>query len=162
MNLQVDIQSASSEPAPDEDDIRRWIAAALETTAREADCEVSVRLVDDAEMAKLNHDYRDREGTTNVLSFPSHLPPELEIALLGDIVICAPLVSQEATAQHKPLQAHWAHLTIHGTLHLLGYDHLDEAEAAVMEDLESRALQRLGFPCPYTEGEEPQLELRGA
>ena len=71
-------------------------------------------------------------------------------------------MSQEATAQHKPLQAHWAHLTIHGTLHLLGYDHLDEAEAAVMEDLESRALQRLGFPCPYTEGEEPQLELRGA
>ena len=166
MNLQVDVQSASGEPVPDEDDIRSWIAAALATAGRVSDSEISVRLVDDAEMAKLNRDYRHREGTTNVLSFPSNLPPELELPLLGDIVICAPLVSKEAAKQRKPVVAHWAHLTIHGTLHLLGYDHLEEADATIMENLESHALQRFGFPCPYDgqacPGQEAQLEREGA
>jgi probable rRNA maturation factor len=166
MNLQVDVQSASGEPVPDEEDIRSWIAAALANAGRVSDSEISVRLVDDAEMAKLNRDYRDREGTTNVLSFPSDLPPELGLPLLGDIVICAPLVSKEAAEQRKPVLAHWAHLTIHGTLHLLGYDHLEEADAAIMENLESHALQRFGFPCPYNgqayPGQEPQLEREGA
>jgi probable rRNA maturation factor len=149
MNLQVDLQSASSEPVPDEDDLHRWIAAAFDTVGHVADSEVSVRLVDRAEMAKLNRDYRGRQGPTNVLSFPSNLPPDLDLPLLGDIVICAPLVRQEALEQHKLPAAHWAHLTIHGALHLLGYDHLEDADAAIMEDLESRALQHLGFPCPY-------------
>jgi probable rRNA maturation factor len=149
MNLQVDIASASSEPVPDEDDIRHWIAAALEAGGRNADSEVSVRLVDEVEMARLNRDYRDRHGPTNVLSFPSDLPRELNLPLLGDIVICASLVRREAAEQGKSPEAHWAHLTIHGTLHLLGYDHVEEADAAVMEALESRILQQLGYPCPY-------------
>jgi probable rRNA maturation factor len=170
MNLQVDIQSASGEPAPDEDDIRRWIAAALEAGGHEGNCEISVRLVDDAEMAQLNRTYRGRQGPTNVLSFPSDLPRDLPLPLLGDIVICAPLVRREAMEQHKLPQAHWAHLFIHGALHLLGHDHLEDAEADVMEALERRALQRLGFPCPYT-GEHTHfdpakgktaLERRGA
>ena len=149
MNLQVDITSASSEPAPDEDDIRSWIAAALEADGRSADCEVSLRLVDQDEMAQLNRDYRGRQGPTNVLSFPSDLPGSLPLNLLGDIVICAPLVRREAAEQGKSPTAHWAHLTIHGTLHLLGYDHVDDAEAEAMEYLESRVMQALGFACPY-------------
>ena len=149
MNLQVDITSASSEPAPDEDDIRSWVAAALEADGRSADCEVSLRLVDQDEMAQLNRDYRGRQGPTNVLSFPADLPGSLPLNLLGDIVICAPLVCREAAEQGKSATAHWAHLTIHGTLHLLGYDHIADAEAEAMEYLESRVMQALGFACPY-------------
>ena len=165
MNLQVDLQSASSEPVPDEDDLRRWIAVALAVAGHAADSEVSVRLVDDIEMARLNHDYRGRQGPTNVLSFPSDLPSDLDLPLLGDIVICAPLVRREAAEQHKLPEAHWAHLTIHGALHLLGYDHLEDTDAAVMENLESRALQQLGYPCPYAGQPLPDqkiLEQRGA
>lgn len=149
MKLQVDIQTASIEPAPEEDDIRRWIAAALAGGARSADSEICVRLVDRDEMSKLNRDYRAKEGPTNVLSFPSDLPNELELPLLGDIVICAPVVRTEAAQQHKSLRAHWAHMTIHGTLHLLGYDHIEDYQAAAMEALETRILEQLNFACPY-------------
>ena len=165
MTLQLDIQSASSEPVPDEDDIRRWITATLEADERQGDSEICVRLVDSSEMAKLNHDYRHRQGPTNVLSFPTELPAGIDLPLLGDIVICAPLVQTEAVEQHKLPEAHWAHLTIHGTLHLLGYDHVEEAEATVMESLESRIVQHLGYPCPYVEDARHRGELmeqRGA
>ena len=154
MNLQVDIQSASAEPVPDEDDIRHWIAMTLNriaatSGAAQQDAEVCVRLVDAEEMATLNATYRDRAGPTNVLSFPAALPAELNLPLLGDIVICAPVVRAEAAAQHKALQAHWAHMAVHGTLHLLGYDHIDEEDATVMEALESAILADLHYPCPY-------------
>ncbi len=149
MNLQVDIASASSEPVPDEDDIRRWIAAALEAGGRDADTEVSVRLVDDIEMAGLNRDYRNRQGPTNVLSFPSRLPPQVDLPLLGDIVVCAPVVGSEAAQQGKSREAHWAHMLVHGTLHLLGYDHVSEVEALEMEAFESAVMAGLGYPCPY-------------
>ena len=150
MNLQVDIQCASAEPVPDEDDIRSWIAATLEDTAR-TDAEISVRLVDRNEMARLNHDYRGKVGATNVLSFPAELPAELRQPLLGDIVICAPVVREEAAQQGKALDAHWAHMAVHGTLHLLGYDHIDDADAQVMEAREGVILSRLQYDCPYTE-----------
>lgn len=156
MKLQVDIQSASVEPAPEEDDIRSWIAAALAGGAHSADSEICVRLVDRDEMSKLNRDYRAKEGPTNVLSFPSDLPSELELPLLGDIIICAPVVRTEAAQQHKSLRAHWAHLTVHGTLHLLGYDHIEEHQAAAMEALETRILEQLNFACPY--GDTQALE----
>ena len=156
MKLQVDIQTASAEPAPEEDDIRRWIAAALAGGERSADSEICVRLVDRDEMSKLNRDYRAKEGPTNVLSFPSDLPAELELPLLGDIIICAPVVRTEAAQQHKSLRAHWAHLTVHGTLHLLGYDHIEEHQAAAMEALETRILEQLNFACPY--GDAQALE----
>ena len=148
MNLQVDIQRASGEPAPDEEDIRSWINAAL-SGRRSADTEISIRLVDTEEMTTLNQGFRNKPGPTNVLSFPSDLPQELELPLLGDIVICAPVVREEASAQQKSLQAHWAHMIIHGTLHLLGYDHIEEEEALVMESLETEILTSLNYPCPY-------------
>lgn len=154
MSLQVDIQRATAEPVPDEDDIRRWIAMTLTRIAApsgavQRDAEVCVRLVDADEMATINQTYRDRAGPTNVLSFPAALPAELKLPLLGDIVICAPVVRAEAAAQHKALKAHWAHMAVHGTLHLLGYDHMEEEDAAVMEALESAILADLHYPCPY-------------
>ena len=150
MNLQVDIQCASAEPVPEEEDLLSWIRAALasQTPARQ-DTEICLRLVDAEEMANLNRSYRGKEGPTNVLSFPYDLPPEAGLPLLGDIVICAPVVRQEAIAQHKPLNAHWAHMAVHGTLHLLGYDHIEEQEAAIMEALESDIMLEMDYPCPY-------------
>lgn len=154
MNVQVDIQSASTEPVPEEEDIRRWISAAVASNiapgaTEDAAVELCVRLVDSEEMATLNTTYRGKTGPTNVLSFPARLPEDLGLALLGDIVICAPVVRTEALQQQKPLDAHWAHMAVHGTLHLLGYDHLDEEEASVMEALETTILDTLNYASPY-------------
>ncbi len=149
MNLTVDIQCASIEPVPKEDDLRSWIAAALASQQVQGDPNICVRLVDIREMSSLNQTYRCKAGPTNVLSFPADLPPELELPLLGDIVICAPVVREEAQVQHKILAAHWAHMAVHGTLHLLGYDHIEENEAIEMEALESAILADLHYPCPY-------------
>jgi len=149
MNLTVDIQSASAEPVPEEDNIRHWIDSALRCAPERSDAEVSIRLVDEAEMAELNSNYRGQNGATNVLSFPTDLPADLQLPMLGDIVICAPVVRREADEQGKPLQAHWAHMTVHGTLHLLGYDHIEDADAAIMEALETDILKQLEYPCPY-------------
>jgi probable rRNA maturation factor len=159
VNLQVDIQCASGEPVPEEEDIRGWIEAAL-SGRRSADTEISLRLVDIEEMTTLNENYRAKAGPTNVLSFPSDLPRELELPLLGDIVICAPVVRDEAQSQNKTLQAHWAHMTVHGTLHLLGYDHIEEDEALAMEALETEILTSLNYPCPYRD--EKTKEHAGA
>ncbi|MEZ5572200.1 MAG: rRNA maturation RNase YbeY [Halioglobus sp.] len=149
MNLHVDIQIASSAPVPTEEDIHNWIAAALAQLTTRDQAEVSVRLVDNDEMAQLNETYRGKKGTTNVLSFPAELPADLNLPLLGDIVICAPVVQAEAAQQGKSPGAHWAHMTVHGTLHLLGYDHIDEEEAEIMEALESAILNTLNYSCPY-------------
>jgi probable rRNA maturation factor len=149
VKLHVDIQTACSQPVPAKEDIRRWIAAALHGRATLEQVEVSVRLVDCDEMARLNETYRGKTGATNVLSFPAGLPAELAIPLLGDIVICAPVVSAEAAQQGKTESAHWAHMTVHGTLHLLGYDHIEEEEATIMEALESAILSALNYACPY-------------
>jgi len=154
MNLTVDIQCASGEPVPTEDDLRRWVGTALAGGARATDTEVCLRLVDIPEMSELNHAWRGRQGPTNVLSFPAGLPEELGLPLLGDIVICAPVVLSEAAAQGKTAAAHWAHMVVHGTLHLLGYDHIEATQADVMEALESDILAGLGYPCPYGAGTE--------
>lgn len=158
MNLQVDIQCETVEPIPDEDDIRRWIGAAL-LGQRDADTEISLRLVDVDEMSRLNATWRHKSGPTNVLSFPAELPPELNLPLLGDVVICAPVVAREAREQGKSPEAHWAHMAVHGTLHLLGYDHVDEQEALAMESLETAILARLHYPCPYR-GEHSKEPLK--
>ncbi len=150
MSVTVDIQLASAEPVPDEQDIRGWVRAALEGRTRGDDAEVSIRLVDEAEMTELNRRYRDKPGSTNVLSFPADLPAGIGATLLGDIVICAPVVRREAAEQGKPLDAHWAHMTVHGSLHLLGYDHLADDEAEAMETLETHIMQQLNYDCPYT------------
>ena len=149
MNLHVDIQTACCQSVPAEEDIRRWIAAALHGRVTQEQVEVSVRIVESDEMARLNETYRGKTGATNVLSFPAGLPVELAIPLLGDIVICAPVVSAEAAQQGKTESAHWAHMAVHGTLHLLGFDHIEEEEAAIMEALESTILSELNYACPY-------------
>jgi probable rRNA maturation factor len=149
MNLCVDIQTASTEPVPSEIDIGSWIVTALAGLTQREETEISVRLVDTAEMTTLNSTYRSKDGPTNVLSFPAELPGELDLPLLGDIVICAPVVRAEAHEQGKNLSAHWAHMAIHGALHLLGYDHITEEQAVTMEALESAILKRLDYPCPY-------------
>ncbi len=119
---------------------RRWVRAALST-----DCTVTLRLVDEAEGRALNATYRGKDYATNVLTFPYEAGPPLE----GDIALCATVVAAEAMVQGKPAEAHWAHLVVHGMLHLQGHDHEDDAEARRMEALETQILGDLGYPDPY-------------
>lgn len=134
---------------PDEAQFHRWVEAAVRR--RRAPAEVSLRIVDAVEGQALNLQYRHRDYPTNVLSFPADLPPGLGIPLLGDVVLCAPVIAREADAQRKPPFEHWAHLTVHGTLHLLGHDHETPAEARDMEAIEVQILDSLGIPDPYEE-----------
>ncbi len=146
----VIIQSATSAAdLPDEADFTRWVKLVLEKHERSG--EVVIRLVDEAESAELNQTYRHKKGPTNILSFPFDAPVETESELLGDLLICAPVVLQEASQQGKPARHHWAHIVIHGVLHLLGYDHIDEADARRMETLEINLLKTLNIPNPYHE-----------
>ena len=149
MTLIVDIQMASaSEEAPDPQSIERWIGAAI-GDQRES-TELSVRIVDAEEGQALNEQFRGSTGATNVLSFPFENESPEPLPLIGDIVICAPVVLKEASEQNKTLNAHWAHMIIHGVLHLLGYDHQNENDANLMESLETEIMQGLGFPPPYS------------
>jgi probable rRNA maturation factor len=148
--LDLAVQQACKAHVPGEAAFHRWVGAALAGAGRGGDAELGLRLVERSEMAALNERFRGRKGPTNVLSFPAELPPELALPLLGDIVICAPVVREEATNQGKTEAAHWAHLTVHGTLHLLGFDHVAADDARAMEALETRILAGLGLPCPYT------------
>lgn len=157
MDIHVDVQNASSStaPLPEDEDIHRWISAALKhsgnnksnTTNRSY--EVSVRIVDVDEITRLNQQYRQKAQATNVLSFPTEFPADVAVPLLGDIVVCADVVAEEAEQQRKAVAAHWAHMLVHGTLHLLGYDHIDDSEADIMEALESEILTELDYPAPY-------------
>ena len=150
MSVVLDVQRASaSEDLPGDAQLLAWAEGALAGRRREA--ELTLRIVDEAESAELNQTYRGRPGPTNVLSFPFEAPPGLELPLLGDLVICAPVVEREAAAQGKPPRAHWAHMVVHGILHLLGYDHMSETDAQVMEALEIEILNTLGYPDPYIE-----------
>ncbi|MNF35814.1 Endoribonuclease YbeY [compost metagenome] len=147
LDLQVATQAAD---LPSEAQFRSWCEIALRQ--RTADSELTIRLVDESEGRELNHTYRQRDYATNVLSFPADVPDELlDIPLLGDLVICVPVVEREALEQEKTPEAHWAHLVIHGCLHLLGYDHIDDAEAEEMEALERTLLAELGHPDPYAD-----------
>jgi len=150
--ITVDVDTASTAPdIPAQAQFERWVAAAI--GAHQAVAEVSIMIVDEAQGQSLNHEYRGKNYATNVLSFPAELPPELELPLLGDLVICAPVVAREAAEQNKALEAHWAHMVLHGTLHLLGYDHIDDDEAEAMEALETRIITELGYPAPYADRE---------
>ena len=149
--VHVDLQVASdSQQLPDQSELEQWALAAFNGSrdSRE-EAEISLRIVDTEEGAELNEHWRQKKGPTNVLSFPSDLPEELQLPLLGDLVVCAPVVEREAQEQKKALQAHWAHMIVHGTLHLLGYDHIEDNEAEEMEALESVIIQQLGFSAPY-------------
>lgn len=128
---------------------RQWTAAALTAANRKQSSELSIRVVDAREGRALNHRYRGKDSATNVLSFTAQLPPGIESPLLGDIVICSPIVIREAREQNKKLRDHYAHLTVHGVLHLLGFDHQNAKDAQRMEALETRILAGLGVADPY-------------
>lgn len=141
---------------PEPEDIARWVKAVIAGLAlADRAVELTVRVVGEAEGVQLNRDYRHGAGATNVLSFPFAGAAALEPVLLGDVVICAPVVRREAAQQGKEPMAHWAHMVVHGTLHLLGYDHLDTADAERMEALEKSTLKSLGFSDPYRDPDTP-------
>ena len=150
MNVDLDVQFASvdddGEP-PSPELIRTWVEATLSGHCDEA--ELTVRIVAAEEIQDLNRNYRHQDKPTNVLSFPFEKIEGIDLPLLGDVVICAAVVALEAQQQNKPLFDHWAHMVVHGVLHLLGHDHIDEAEAEAMESLEIKVLQGLGRTDPY-------------
>jgi len=150
---QLDIQRiVDLDSLPSDGDLQLWVEKALADYSQDA--EVVIRIVDTQEMTKLNSQYRGKQGATNILSFPFELPDGVEgIDLLGDLVVCAAVLEQEAQVQNKVLKEHWAHIIIHGVLHLLGYDHLTDNEAIEMESKEIVLLQELHIDNPYQEKE---------
>lgn len=156
MKLELDLQIASDSAClPTRQDFEHWCSTAL--AQRDSDTELTIRIVDEDEGRQLNLDWRGKDYATNVLSFEADIPPGLlDIPLLGDLVICAPVVAREAAEQDKSLSAHWAHLVIHGCLHLQGYDHIEDDEAEAMEALECQLLAHLGYPDPYAEQERTE------
>lgn len=144
LDLQLACQAAD---LPEPEQLKRWIEAGYQG---QNDGEVTLRIVSLEESTALNDRYRGKNRPTNVLSFPFESPPGLTLPLLGDLVICADVVAREAREQNKPLAAHWAHMVIHGLLHLQGYDHIEEDDAQVMEALEIRLLAELAIANPYT------------
>ncbi len=150
VSIDLELQIATQiKTLPHPAQFREWVSIAL--WQRIDTAELTIRIVDEEESASLNVEYRNKSGPTNVLSFPYDPMPGVASRLLGDIVICAPVVEKEANEHNKTLLAHWAHMVIHGTLHLLGFNHEFEEEAAEMEALETDLLLRLGFPPPYGE-----------
>ncbi len=144
--VQVEVQYGySDDETPDEDMFQLW-AAEIESSRA---TEIAIRIVDEQEMSDLNRQYRKKTGPTNVLSFPAELHVDVELPFIGDVIICAPIVVKEATEQEKSPLSHWAHMSVHGILHLQGYDHINEADAAEMESLEIKILNKLGFENPY-------------
>ncbi len=148
-NVILDLQIAcdNAEGLPSEALFQRWLDQVLPKF--QAESEVTIRLVDEAESHDLNLTYRGKDKPTNVLSFPFEAPPEIELPLLGDLIICRQVVEQEAIEQQKSAEEHWAHMVIHGCLHLLGYDHIEDDEAEEMETLETEILAELGYADPY-------------
>ncbi|WP_303290611.1 rRNA maturation RNase YbeY [Marinobacter sp. SS5-14b] len=153
--LSVDFQDAfEGSGVPDEAQLQAWAELAWQG---EDPSEVTIRIVGAEESQALNFQYRGKDKPTNVLSFPFEAPPGITMPLAGDLVICAPVVENEAREQHKAPVAHWAHMVVHGMLHLQGYDHIEDDDAEVMEALEIRLLAQLGFINPY-EAEETEQD----
>ena len=150
--LDLQLACADENHLPAESDFQRWLEAAV--TPFQPESEVTIRLVDEAESNELNLTYRGKDKPTNVLSFPFEAPPGIELPLLGDLIICRQVVEQEAAEQGKTVEAHWAHMVVHGTLHLLGYDHIEDEEAEEMEALETEIMLALGYPDPYISEKE--------
>ncbi len=147
--LEVQRVARPASGVPEDAQLERWAEAALEPGRDEV--ELVIRLVDEAESQQLNRDYRGKDQPTNVLSFPFEAPDVVPVSLIGDLVICVPVVAREAEQQQKALSAHWAHMVVHGVLHLQGFDHQTEPEAERMESREREILQGLNFPDPYLE-----------
>jgi len=152
VTLDVDVQYAPDLDGymlPEENEIYQWVSAALKD--RDVQTQLTVRIVGEAEMVMLNESYRYKAGSTNVLSFPFEAVGDVTLPLLGDVIICAPVVKREANEQNKMIKAHWCHLVVHGVLHLLGFDHMEDSEAQRMELREGKILTALGFSDPYEE-----------
>lgn len=148
MTIELNIQVATkAKTLPHPAQLKEWVRIAFWNRVDTG--EMTIRIVDEAESAALNEQYRQKKGPTNVLSFPYEPMPGIPDNIFGDLVICAPVVEKEAAEQHKTLLAHWAHMVIHGSLHLLGFDHILPDEALQMEGLETELLVKLGFPPPY-------------
>lgn len=148
MTIKVDIQRIfKQDDIPENKLIRKWVKKTLPDS--QADLELTIRIVDTGEATRLNERWRKKKGPTNVLSFPFDDDQNLVPGLLGDIVLCAPVIKNEATAQNKSVEAHWAHMIIHGILHLLGYDHQKTPDRKKMESMETRLLESLGYQNPY-------------
>lgn len=152
--ISLDYQNASTHSnIPSEQQCNEWVSQFLPEF--QDNSELTIRIVDEEEGQSLNAQYRGKDYPTNVLSFPfeipEHLPEDVDIPLLGDLIICAQVVEREAKEQNKSFDAHWAHMLLHGCLHLLGYDHIDDNEAEEMESIEIDILKKMGFPNPYEE-----------
>jgi probable rRNA maturation factor len=151
MSIELDLQIVVDDThgLPVERDFQTWL---IETVCLfQQDAEVTIRVVDEQESQQLNGEYRGKSKPTNVLSFPFEAPPGIEIDLLGDLIICKQVVEREAQEQNKSITSHWAHMVVHGALHLLGYDHIDDEDAQEMESLEVEIMQKMGFSDPYAE-----------
>lgn len=147
-HMQLNLQIIDKQTdIPTKTQFNKWVKTALPKEQQNA--ELTIRIVDQNEIKGLNSKYRHKNKPTNVLSFPTDLPPEIDINLLGDIVVCAEVVAAEAKEQNKTLDEHWAHIVIHGVLHLLGYDHIETGDAEVMEAKEVQILDKLGYENPY-------------
>ncbi|MGQ7743467.1 rRNA maturation RNase YbeY [Pectobacterium brasiliense] len=145
--LDLQIASEQTQGLPEEKDFQRWLEGVLPQFQEVS--EVTIRIVDEAESRDLNNTYRGKDKPTNVLSFPFEAPPEVELPLLGDLIICRQVVEREAAEQEKTVEEHWAHMVVHGSLHLLGYDHIEDSEAEEMEALETEIMQSMGYADPY-------------
>lgn len=158
MEVYVDLQLAceNEQDLPSVTELEQWVSATINAGCdkQRDEAELTVRIVESEESQQLNHQYRHKNKPTNVLSFPFQNPPGITLPLLGDLIICKEVVEKEAIEQQKPLLAHWAHMLIHGTLHLLGYDHIDEDEAETMESIETKLMIELGYSDPYLSEKE--------
>ncbi len=154
MAIYLDLQLATenTDGLPTEAQFQHWLEKAI--LPFQSNAEVTIRLVDDAESHELNLEYRGKDKSTNVLSFPFEAPQGIELDLLGDLVICRQVVEKEAKEQNKPLVAHWAHMVVHGSLHLLGYDHIEDDEAEEMESLETEIMTDMDYADPYISEKE--------
>lgn len=150
MSYEVEVQyEIDPQGLPEQEQFQQWVSAAL-SEHRDAG-EICIRIVSPEESQQLNNDYRGKDKPTNVLSFPFEVPEGVPLELLGDLIICADVVAREATEQKKPLFNHWTHMVVHGTLHLIGFDHINDDEAEEMEQLERKILASMGIPDPYQE-----------
>lgn len=149
MEVNLDVQREVA-GLPSDEELLSWLKETLEFE-HYGDTELTIRFVDEKESAELNEQYRNKQGPTNILSFPFESLAEIELNLLGDLVICSTIVKKQALEQSKEELAHWAHMVVHGTLHLLGYEHLSDIDADIMEKKEIKILSQLGYTDPYRE-----------
>lgn len=153
MELTLDLINDTEHTLPEEAEFKHWIETALKMAQYDKPSDVAIRFVENEEIQTLNREYRDKDRPTNVLSFPFEVPDFIDehIPTLGDIIIAMDVIIKEAAEQEKTVNAHLTHMTVHGTLHLLGFDHITDEEAEEMEGLEIQILAELGLPNPYLE-----------